>query len=172
MKYRNEDDRCYGVAGMAIGLNIFDASQLYSGITLDGGSGLDCIQFTPDFYFAGNPRYDAKDSWQLVMSHFQVVMGLVIADAVCRKMLRDHGAVDRKMRKRLLAVALDEGREMCQLEADEVEPMFDRYFEHITRVFSNHDIRRATVQLVKQLKQQRSFTSSELADLLQELEII
>ena len=28
MKYRNEEDKCYGVAGMAIGLSVFDADDL------------------------------------------------------------------------------------------------------------------------------------------------
>ncbi len=171
MKYRSEDDKCYGVAGMAIGLSIFDASELYSGISLDG-DGLDCITFTPQFYFAGNPRLNAKESWQCLHAHYQVGLGLTIANVVCRKMLHDHGTVDRKMRNQLLKAATQEGKELCQLEPDEVREIFDRYLEHMVRVFGNSDIGNATRQLVEQIKRQRSLTSAELGDLLRDLEII
>ena len=35
MKYRNEEDKCYGVAGMAIGLNVFDADDLMTEVNID-----------------------------------------------------------------------------------------------------------------------------------------
>ena len=53
MKYRDELDKCYGVAGMALGLSVLDADDLFTAITLDG-EGPGCIQFTPEFFFAGN----------------------------------------------------------------------------------------------------------------------
>lgn len=171
MKYRSEDDKCYGVAGMAIGLSIFDADDLFTSITLDS-EGLDCIEFTPEFYFCGNPRLSPKDAWQCLYSHYTISMGLVIANTMCRKMLLDHGTIDRKLRKSLFQAACDEGKEMCQLEKDEVEPVFDQYFSHLIKVFSNDSIKTAIHQLADELKEHRNFSRIELNDLLHDLSII
>ena len=145
--------------------------HLYTGVTIDA-DGLDCIKFTPEFYFSGNPRLNAKESWQCLYSHYQISMGLVIADTVCRKMLLDHGTVDRKMKQTLLDAVADEGKALCQLERDEVEPIFDKYFTHMVRVFSNSEIRNAIKQMAAQLKQYRSFSRSEINDFLHQLSII
>ena len=171
MKYRDDDDKCYGVAGMAVGLSIFDATELFNGITIDA-DGLDCVQFTPEFYFAGNPRLNAKEAWQEIFSHYQISMGLIIADAMCRKMIHDHGVVDRKMRNSLLSAMCDEGKELCQLEKDEVETIFDRYYSHLMQVFSDHGMGDAIKQLATQLKEQRSFSRVEVIDLLRHLSVI
>ena len=46
MRYRDEIDKCYGVAGMSVALAILDAEDLLIGVTLDG-DGLDCINMVP-----------------------------------------------------------------------------------------------------------------------------
>jgi hypothetical protein len=171
MKYRSEDDKCYGVAGMVIGLSIFDADSLFTGVSMDG-DGLDCIQFTPDFFFSGNPRIPAKDSWQCIYSHYQISMGLVIANTMCRKMVLDRGQVDRKMRKALLDAASEEGKELCQLDEDEVEQIFDKSFSYLVRVFSNPNIRNAIKAFAEELKTRRNLTNYEVEDLLHYLNIV
>ena len=171
MKYRSDDDKCYGVAGMAVGLSIFDATELFNSVTVDA-DGLDCVQFTPEFYFAGNPRLNAKEAWQELFSHYQITVGLVIANTMCRKMILDHGVVDRKLRNSLFAAMCDEGKEMCQLEKDEVETIFDRYFSHLMCIFSDRNMGHAIEQLAKQLKEHRTFSRVEITDLLRQLSII
>lgn len=171
MKYRSEDDKCYGVAGMTIGLSIFDATNLFTGVTLDA-DGFDCVQFTPDFFFCGNPRLNAKDAWQNMVSHYQISIGLVIANTMCRKMLLDHGMIDRKMRNALFDAVCEEGKALCCLEKDEIEPVFNQYFTHLLRVFSNDEIRSAINEMVQRLKKERSFSSVEVLEMLQELSVI
>ena len=81
MKYRNEEDKCYGVAGMAIGLSVFDADDLMTEVNIDA-DGIDCVRFVPDFYFTGSPRIPASKSWHHIYAHYQVSMGLAIANAI------------------------------------------------------------------------------------------
>ena len=64
MRYRSEEDKCYGVAGMAIGLSVFDAEDLLSEVNIDA-DGVDCVQFVPDFYYTGSPRVPAHRRGQL-----------------------------------------------------------------------------------------------------------
>ena len=170
MKYRNEQDKCYGVAGMAIGLSVFDADNLMAEVTIDA-DGVDCVRFVPDFYFTGSPRVPASKSWHHIYAHYQVSMGLAIANAMCRRMVQDHGVLDRKRREELLDAAVADGHSLCQLDRDEVEPLFDKSYSYLMRVFGNRDIQQAINAFVEQLRQRRSLTRGEVAELLQELNL-
>lgn len=163
IKYRNDDDKAYGVAGMALGLAVFDVSALSRGLDLDA-TGFECLQFSPDFFFEGNPLISAKDSWKNTYSHFQVMMGLSIANAMCRKMLLDHGAIDHELRAILLEAACNEGKEACQLEKEEVEPLFDKYFTHLLGVFSNRAIAQAVREFASILRQERTIPRDDMEE--------
>ncbi len=170
MKYRNEEDKCYGVAGMAIGLSVFDADDLMTEVSIDA-DGIDCVRFVPDFYFTGSPRIPASKSWHHIYAHYQVSMGLAIANAMCRKMVLDHGVIDRHGRDELLKAAIDDGHALCQLDRDEVEPLFDKSFTYLMRVFSNRDIQHAITAFVQQLQRRRSLSRGEVTELLQEFNL-
>ena len=128
MKYRDEIDKSYGVAGMALGLSVFDAEDLFTAITLDGDE-RGSILFTPEFYFSGNPRLSPRGSWQYILGHYRISVGLAVANALCRRMVLDNERVDQQLHDRLLDAACDDGRDYCQLERDEVQPIFDKAFE-------------------------------------------
>lgn len=170
MKYRSEKDKCYGVAGMAIGLSIFDAEDLLSEVNIDA-DGVDCVQFVPDFYYTGSPRVPASKSWHHIYAHYQVSMGLAIANVLCRKMVLDRGVLDRKRREELLDAAIADGLALCQLDRDEVEPMFDKSYSYLMRVFNNRDIQRVISDFAAQLRERRALTRAEVAELLQELNL-
>ena len=125
--------------------------------------------FSPDFFLEGNLLMNAKDSWKHTYSHFQVMMGLSIANAMCRKMLLDHGTISRQQRELLLDAACREGMLSCQLEQEEVEPLFNKYFSHLLNVFSNHDIAQAVIQLASLLKQERTIARQDLDDFFGDL---
>ena len=170
MRYRSEEDKCYGVAGMAIGLSVFDAEDLLSEVNIDA-DGVDCVQFVPDFYYTGSPRVPASKSWHHIYAHYQVSMGLAIANVLCRKMVLDQGVLDRKRRDELLDAAVADGLALCQLDRDEVEPMFNKSYSYLMRVFGNRDIQRVIYDFAAQLRQRRSLTRVEVAELLQELNL-
>lgn len=169
MRYRDEDDKCYGIAGMAIGLAIFEAQDMFTGVTLDG-DGLDCIIFVPQYYVSGNPAIPAVSAWQDVYQRYQVTMGLTIADTLCRKMLHDKGVVDKKLRKALLDAACEEGMASCQLENDEVENIFDKSFQYLLQAFKNSQVRNVIEELVAKLKERRSMSSCDIMDVLRALQ--
>ena len=127
MRYRDELDKSYGVAGMALGLTVFEANDLFTAVTLDA-DGPGCIQFTPEFFFAGNPRLSPRGAWKYILGHYRISVGLTVANALCRRMVLDNGKVDDRLRDQLFNAAFEDGRDYCQLERDEVEPIFDEAF--------------------------------------------
>lgn len=171
MKYRDELDKCYGVAGMALGLSVYDADELFTAISLDA-DGPDCIQFTPEFFFAGNPRLSPRGSWQYILGHYRISVGLAVANALCRRMVLDNDKVDNNLRDELFNAAFEDGRDFCQLERDEVEPIFDEAFDNMTRLFASSQVRKAMDIFADALKQRRTLSHIDVADILQQLKLV
>ena len=171
MKYRDELDKSYGVAGMVLGLSVFDASDLFTAVTLDS-DGPGCIQFTPEFFFAGNPRLSPRGAWQYIVGHYRISVGLAVANALCRRMVLDNGKVDDKLRDELFNAAIDDGRNYCQLERDEVEPIFDEAFNNMKRLFADGRVRKAMDSFADALQRHRTLSHIDVIDLLQQLNLM
>ena len=171
MKYRDELDKSYGVAGMALGLSVFDAADLFTSITLDG-DGPGAIEFTPEFFFADNPRLSPRGSWQYMLGHFRISVGLAVANALCRRMVLDNDKADQQLRDQLLNAACDDGRDYCQLERDEVQPIFDEAFENMSRLFADSRVRKAMDSFADALQQRRTLSHIDVVDILQQLNLI
>ena len=171
MKYRDELDKSYGLAGMVLGLSVFDASDLFTAVTLDA-AGPGGIQFTPEFYFAGNPRLSPRGAWKYILGHYRITVGLAIANALCRRMVLDNERVDDKLRDELFNAALADGSNYCQLERDEVYPIFDEAFDNMKRLFADTRVRRAMDTFADALQQRRTLSHIDALDLLQQLDLI
>ena len=170
MKYRDELDMSYGVAGMVLGLTVFDASDLLTAVTLDA-EGPGCIQFTPEFFFAGNPRLSPRGTWQYILGHYRITVGLAIANALCLRMVLDNEKVDDKLRDELFNAALADGTNYCQLERDEVYPIFDEAFDNMMRLFADSRVRRAMDTFADTLQQRRTLSHIDVNDILQQLNL-
>jgi len=171
MKYRDELDKSYGVAGMALGLAVLEADGLFTAVTLDG-DGSECIKFTPEFFFAGNPRLSARGAWKYILGHYRISVGLAVANALCRRMVLDNDKVDNKLRDELFYAAFEDGRDYCQLERDEVEPIFDEAFSNMVRLFSDSRVRKAMDTFADALKQRRTLSHIDVTDILQQLNLV
>ena len=170
MKYRDELDKSYGVAGMALGLSVLDASDLFTEVTLDGDD-TGCIQFTPEFFFAGNPRLSPRGAWKYILGHYRISVGLAVANALCRRMVLDNDKADNQLRDQLFNIAFAAGRDYCQLERDEVAPIFDEAFENMTRLFGDARVRHAMDSFVDTLQQRRTLSHIDVIDILQQLNL-
>ena len=171
MKYRDELDKSYGVAGMALGLSVFDADELFTAVSLDS-DGPGCIQFTPEFYFAGNPRLSPRGAWQYILGHYRITVGLAVANALCRRMVLDNERVDDRLRDDLFNAAYEDGRDYCQLERDEVEPIFDEAFNQMARLFANSQVRKAMDTFADALQQRRTLSHIDVTDILEQLNLM
>jgi len=171
MRYRDELDKCYGVAGMALGLEVYEAERLYGAVTVDA-EGTECVRFTPEFFFAGNPRLSARTAWRHLLAHFQVSVGLTIANALCRRMVLDNTPPDDQLKSRLLDAACDDGETYCQLERDEVQPIFDKAYNALAKLFDEREVRSAMDLVADTLRQRRTLTQTEVAEILQQARIM
>lgn len=98
MKYNDEEDKCYGIAGMAIGISIWNGEDLLYQIDIDDDEH-GYISFTPDYYFSGNPAVSPVESWHATLKHYQMTVGIsspTCSAAICRQASRRNTPTPRK----------------------------------------------------------------------------
>ena len=83
LKYADERDKSYGIAGMAIAVVAYDSESMLASVSMDAEPG-HAVEFGSEFYFSGNPRLSAKIAWTEIIKHFRLATGLLVANAMSR----------------------------------------------------------------------------------------
>lgn len=163
LKYIDEDDRCYGLTGMAMGVVIWDCEELLASIDLDAPAE-EMMEFTPQYYFAGNPRLSARLAWNQIVEHFRLSMGLMMANVLCRNYVLHHTEVDAPTLSLMREYILEEGRDTCSLDDDEIDALFDKQLNYLHRLFSHRGVQRVADEFAATLKQQRRMSVAEVIE--------
>lgn len=132
MKYNDEEDKCYGIAGMAIGISIWNGEDLLYQIDIDDDEH-GYISFTPDYYFSGNPAVSPVESWHATLKHYQMTVGMLIANLFCRNLPAGKPTQYADAKKAIFSTVADEGKRTCQLDDDEIRSMFQETFNFWSR---------------------------------------
>lgn len=165
LKYTDEDDKCYGITGMAIGIVIWDADEMLSAVSLDAPAA-EVVEYAPEYYFNGNPGLSAKAAWSHLLKHYQASMGMMIGNVLCRSYVLHHVSPDPEVRQALLDCLRDEGCDTCSLEADEVERIFTRSYNYLDKVFTHHGVHAIAHRFADTLRAQRRMSRGEILEQL------
>lgn len=168
LKYRNEDDKCYGVAGMTIGLLVFNGDKMLSSVSVDAPAG-EMMDLTDDFYFSGNPQISASVVWRTLYQNFGLSVAMMISNAMCRRMVLDSAMVAPDVRRVLTERAAQEGASACGLDEDECREMFDRTYTQLFRVFNHRGVQSVAHEFAGTLKRRRHLSRFEVLDELRVL---
>ncbi len=84
LRYTDERDKSYGIAGMAITLVACDGEHLLAEIHLDAEPG-ECMVMTHDFGFKGNPRMSAKIVWEQTLKDLRITTSMALGNLACRR---------------------------------------------------------------------------------------
>lgn len=165
--YVDEDDKCYGITGMVISLNIWDKEEMLSHVSLDDDQ--ESISFTPDFFFNGNPRLSAKIAWNEMVKQFQLMTGLMLGNILCRMIVRKRQNATRDLLANMRALAAEEGRDSCSLDDDEIDLIFDKTYNYLSSAYSNPQVAQVARKFAQCLKDRRQMSGGEVFDQLQML---
>lgn len=165
MKYRDEKDKCYGIVGMAIGLNIWDAEDLYTGIELDA-KGFDCINFTYDYYFSGSPSISPKNSLQHQLKIFKIMMGITLSNVMCRSIVGNRSKMENSDKNKLLDIFSEQGNEDFALTTNECTAIFNKTYNYLFNLYTHSQVQNMVDDFAKVLHEKRRMTAYEVADAL------
>lgn len=170
LKYINEDDRAYGLAGMAISLAALDAIDRIADISLDSDGPM--VSFSHEYYFTGSPSISPKSTWNNLVNNFYITSTMVVSNVLARSLVRMGEEVPEKLLETIKKEMEAEGLDSCSLEADEVDRIFNRSMSGMRRIFANRRLYPAIQQFATTLSRRRTLTGNEIFDELRALRLI
>ncbi len=168
LKYVDEDDKCYGIAGMAVAIMVFDGENLLSSISLEAPAN-EAMVFNSDFYFSGNPRLSAKYSWNKLLEHYQLSIGMLIANIMCRNIVLHNTFISNELKNLVYKYILEEGEEICSLEKDEIKTLFDKSYNYLYNIFNHSGVQNIIFEFVSKLRLQKVLSQREIIENLKAL---
>lgn len=169
LQYTNEDDRAYGLAGMAISLAALDAIDRVVEFSIDADGPM--VTFSNEYYFTSAPAVSPKSVWENLMRNFHITASMVISNVMARSLVRLHEDVPADVLSEVYDRISEEGRDTCGLEDDEVKSFYDRTYYQQRRIFSNPRLMPAIDELARVISRRRRLSGMELRDELELLQL-
>lgn len=167
LQYSNEDDRAYGLAGMAITMASLDALDRITEVFLDADGPM--VTFANNYYFSSAPSVSPKVVWENLMANFQLTTSLVLSNVMSRSLVRLGRDADEDIYETVRTLVREEGRDVCSLDEEEADLVFDKMLRHSRRLFNNPRLHPAVKQLAGVISRRRRLS---VLDLAEELELL
>jgi hypothetical protein len=167
LKYKDDTDRAHGLAGMAIALVAYNASQYMVSISLDSIPGQGFI-LAPDFGMSTGPNYSAKLAWNQLLRTYELSSALVLANAMSRAYVGQRHTPTGDVTKTLKKFIAQQGRD-CELEDDEIDRLYDKTQTYVRRLFTHPGVMSMTSDFVATILDRRSMTAAEILERLEAL---
>lgn len=170
LAYINEDDRAYGLAGMAISLAALNAIDRVAEVSLDADGPM--VTFSHAYYFSGSPTISPKTTWENLVQNFHITAAMVLSNLMARSVVRMKEEIPPSILSEVHEQIMEEGRETCSLEDDEIEALFNKTLTYTRRIFGNPRLHPAVDEFSRILSRRRILSGTEVADELHLLQII
>lgn len=169
--YSNEDDRAYGLAGMAIILAALDAMDRVSSVSLDADGPM--VTFSHTYYYSGSPSVSPKATWDHLISNLYLTSTMVVGNVLARSLVRmGEKELPAEALREVRKTIEEEGRDTCSLEPDEIDALYDRTLTVSRRIFGNPRLHPAIKEFANTISRRRTLSGMELADELHLLQLI
>lgn len=170
LTYTNEDDRAYGLAGMAISLAALDAIDRVAEVSLDSDGPM--VSFSHEYYFSGSPSISPKATWDNLLRNYYITSAMVLSNVMARSIVRLGMDVPSDVMEAIHVEIAKEGKESCSLEDDEIETLFNKTKSYMSRIFRNPRLHPAIDEFSRTLSRRRTLSGGEIIDELRMLSII
>lgn len=173
LKYIDEDDKCYGLVGTAVGMLIYECDDHLLGLSLDDPDPDQAIRLVAEHYFSGNPQMSAKIVWTNLLSQYQMMVAMTLSNYLCRALVhRQKQSVDPFEKNLLRQVIVEEGHDTCQLDDDEIDAMFTKGYNHLYRVFAHSGVQNVIHSFASALTRERMMDHEEIENQLMALRML
>lgn len=171
LKYLNEDDRAYGLAGMTISLAALDATDRVAEISLDSDGPM--VTFAHQYYFCGTPSISPKATWNNLMQNYYITSAMVLSNIMARSVVRlQLNELPQELLDEIKENIVLEGKDVCGLEDDEIDRLYQKVYTYMRRIFYNPRLHPAIKEYVRVLSRRRRLSGSDIYDELRLLRII
>ena len=170
LTYQNEDDRAYGLAGMAVSLAALDALDRVVEVSLDAEGPM--VSFSHEYYFTGSPSVSPKATWNSLVENFYITASMVVSNVMARSLVRMKRDVPGDVIEQVRRVIAEEGEDSCALEQGEVDALYRRSTTGMRRIFANPRVHPAIDEFARLISRRRVLSGTEIYDALRMLHLI
>lgn len=170
LEYLNEDDKAYGLAGMAVSLAALDAIDRIVGVSLDAEGPM--VTFSNEFYFSTSPAISPKVTWNNLLQNLYLTSAMVMSNVMSRSLVRMKRDVPKELMDSIHKEIAEEAKDICSLDEDEIDNIFDRTRMQMGRIFRNPRLHPAIDDFARTLSLKRTLSGNEIVDELRQLSII
>lgn len=170
--YKDDNDRCYGLSGMAMAIVVTDSEELLASIDLDAADSDEMMKFSPQYFFAGNPRLSARLAWNHLVEHYQLTMGLAIANVLSRYYVNRRQEITSEILDAMHQAMISEGKYTCELDEDEVNMLFNKQFSYMQRLFRHPGVQGVVRNFADDLSHCRHMTVNEVIEGFRKLSML
>lgn len=167
LKYKSETDKGLGIAGMAISLLAADALDMLAKVSMVEGE--EPVTMAEEFFFSGNPRMSAKFAWYEGLRQYDITASMILANVLCRSLCSSTGVINNESLKAVHDHLVEQGQELCSLDADEVETLYSRSYRKHHSIFSHPTVGTVARDFANTLRMLQHMTGAEVADNLRRL---
>ncbi|MDE7125356.1 MAG: hypothetical protein K2O12_02615 [Muribaculaceae bacterium] len=171
LKYIDEEDKAYGLAGMSVAAVIWDEIEAISSISLDDEDE-SSLEFASDYVYSAPAGISVKNVWQHAFMHYRLCVRLLLSNVACRTMVRQRTDVPDKTVRMMKSMISEEGQRQCSLENDEAEMVFKKNYNDVCRIFNHSAVRQIADEFVADLKECRRMTAADIIDRLGRLRMM
>lgn len=168
LKYSDETDRSFGLAGMAISMVVWDGEDMLSAVSLDNPMG-EGMELAPEVRFSGNPNISPRTAWQQQVKRLELSAAMIMGNAMCRAHVNRRRAVSSKVNASLKALVRDEARSVCSLDDDEIEAIYNKTYSYLERLFTHDGVADLAREFARELCDKRRLSAAETLDRLRAL---
>lgn len=168
LRYSDEREKAYGIAGMTITLVACDGEELLEEIHLDAEPG-SCMVMSHDYGFKGNPRMSAKIVWEQTLKDLRITASMALGNLACRRYIMSHRGMTAAETDGIKAAVMAEAKEHCALEDDESERLFDSCYSYVDRIFRHAGMAGVADSFAGELTRRRTMSAMEAFEYLSSL---
>lgn len=166
LKYTDEADKTYGVAGMVIAVVAYDAEDALASVTIDGDPDTTPgLSFHPGFHYVPNQRMSAKIAWNEIVAQMRLTAGMLVANAMSRSYVQHR----RRLSDAVTAALTEALYEACDsddtpLDHDELDAMLRTNINFFDQIFQISAVHTATHALADDLSRRRTLSPADVMD--------
>lgn len=170
LAYLNEDDRAYGLAGMVISLASLHAIDRVVEVTIDTDGPM--VEFSNEYYFPGSPVLSPKATWDNLVQNFHITTAMIVSNLLARSIVRLKEETPKELLDKVYEEVEREGIDTCELEADEIQHLYNNALRRALRLFQNPRLHPAIDEFARVLAVKRHLSGMEIRDELHLLQLI
>lgn len=168
--YKDEEDRTYGLAGMAIAVANLNAIDRVTMVTLDSDGPM--VVFSNEYYYPASQAASPKATWQRLTENFQITSAMAISNLLSRCMAHHRTDELPQLLDGLRKAIKEEAADSCQLDADEADDIFRSTLSFSQRIFGNRRLQPYIDEFAGILARKRTLSGREIMEELSLLRLI